>query len=222
MPGGVFNPTHASVQSLLTFAYDLKPYQIVGGPDWMRRDLFHIDARAGFDAPADQIKQMVQALLEVRFKLITHKEQREMSYFALVVARSDGRLGPYLREVPDDCTPAVAAEARKQFPPRPRVDGPLMNFQCVTLSTVVDGMSISATSASSLPIVDETRLRGKFVAEMRASSMVPGNIEPVGSGDPNLPSFTTALEEQLGLKLESRKGPVNVLIIDSVQQPTEN
>ena len=65
MPGGVFDPTRASILSLLTFAYDLKPYQILGGPDWMRRDVFHIDARAGFDAPADQIKQMVPGLVIV-------------------------------------------------------------------------------------------------------------------------------------------------------------
>jgi uncharacterized protein (TIGR03435 family) len=223
MPGGVFNPTRASVLSLLTFAYDLKPYQILGGPDWMRRDVFHIDARAGFDAPADQIKQMVQSLLEDRFKLITHKEQRDMPYLALVVARSDGRLGPYLRELPDDCTPAAAAEARKQFPPRPRVDGPVMSAQCAPMSAVVNTLTALSMSASSPPLVDETNLRGKFVMEMKASSMVPGTIEPpAGASDPSLPSFTTALEEQLGLKLEERRGPIDVLVIDSVQQPTEN
>jgi len=223
MPGGVFNPTRTSVSSLLMFAYDLKPYQILGGPDWVRRDVFHIDARAGFNAPADQIKLMVQSLLEDRFKLITHREQRDMPYYALVIARPDGRLGPYLRSLPDDCTPTAVAEARKQFPPRPRTDGGgLLDMQCATLSGLVDMMSAMAMAESSLPIVDETNRSGKFVMEMRASSMVPSPVASVATSDPSLPSLTTALEEQLGLKLEERRGPVDVLVVDSVQQPTEN
>ena len=221
MPGGVFNPTRASVLSLLTFAYDLKPYQILGGPDWVRRDVFHIDARAGFDAPADQIKQMVQSLLDDRFKLITHRAQRDMPYSALVVARADGRLGPYLRELPDDCTPEAVAEARKEFPPRPRVDGPVMSIQCGTMSSLVDGINALSTAASP-PMVDGTKLRGKFVIEMRASSMIPSPVASVAASDPSLPSFTAALEEQLGLKLEERRGPIDVVVIESVQQPTEN
>ena len=120
-PGGVFSAARANVMSLVRFAYDLKSHQVSGGPDWLRRDMFQVDARAGFDAPADQIKQMVQSLLEDRFKLVTHWEERTMDYFAVVVARSDGRLGPYLRALPDDCTAAAVAEATKQFPPRPNV-----------------------------------------------------------------------------------------------------
>ena len=220
-PGGVFNLTHATVQSLAMFAYDLKPHQIVGSPEWTRRDNFHIDARAGFDASADQVKQMVRSLLETRFKLVARREQRVMQYLAMVVARSDGRLGPYLRKLPDDCSPAMAADARKQFPPRPSTEGPLTYGQCMTVSGMVDLLSALATMSASVPIVDETGLSGKFVYELRAESMIPGAVAS-GSSDPSLPSFTVALEEQLGLKLESQRAEVPVLVIDSVERPSEN
>ena len=179
--------------------------------------MFSIDARAGFDAPADQIKQMVQALLADRFSLVAHRERRDTSYFALVVARSDRRLGPYLREVPDACTSTAVAEARKQFPSRlPLAGAHLTRLRCEPLSALVSLM----TAGSQFPIFDETRLSGKYTMEMRSSSMVPGTV--AAGDDPSVPPLAAALQEQLGLKLESREGPIEVLVVDSIQQPTEN
>ena len=218
LPGGRFSAGRATVQEVLMFAYDLQSYRtIAGGPNWIRRDVFSIDARAGFDAPADQIKQMVQALLADRFKLVAHRERRDLSYFALVVARSDRRLGPYLREVPAECTSTAVAEVRKQFPSRPPLPGAHQtSLRCEPLSALVSLM----TAGSQFPIFDETRLTGKYTMEMRSSSMVPGAM--AAGGDPGVPPLAAALQEQLGLKLESRKGPIDVLVIDSIEQPTEN
>lgn len=217
IPGGGFRASRASVQSLLMFAYDLKSYRtIFGGPEWIRRDRFSIDARAGFDASTDQIKQMVQTLLADRFRLISRREQRDMSHLALVVARSDRRLGPFLREVPADCSAAAIAEARKQFPVRPVTGGHVTRLQCEPISALVELLTLG----SQLPLLDETKLSGKFTLEMKSSSMVPGSV-PTG-GDPSVPPLAAALQEQLGLKLESRKGPLGVLVIDSVSPPTEN
>lgn len=92
--GGVVNVTKITVLSAVVYAYDLKHYQVVGGPDWIRNDRFTISARAGRSVPDAQIKLMLQSLLEDRFKLVTHAEQRDMPFRALVVARADGRLGP--------------------------------------------------------------------------------------------------------------------------------
>src|SRR5688500_11728978 len=78
-PGGTFSSSHITVESLLTFAYDLRwPYQVIGGPDWIRQDMFQMDARAGREVSRDQIKLMVDSLLQDRFKLVFHREQREM------------------------------------------------------------------------------------------------------------------------------------------------
>jgi hypothetical protein len=114
-PGGVFNPTHATVEALVYFAYDLKAGQLTSAPDWVRHDPFQIDARAGGDVPADRIRLMVRSLLEDRFKLVTHREQREMRFQALVRARADGPLGPELSSM-DGCSPAMVNELRRKLP----------------------------------------------------------------------------------------------------------
>src|SRR5688572_25554504 len=98
---GVVTGTHVTVDSLVRFAYGLQGFQVVGAPEWIRRDMFDVDARTAVDAPAAQIRFMVQSLLEDRFKLVTHMERRDMRYAALVLARKDGKLGPYLRRLDD-------------------------------------------------------------------------------------------------------------------------
>ena len=95
-PGGVFSASHATVSALILYAYNLQPFQLTGGPDWARRDHFEISARAAADASAEQVRRMVQALLEERFKLVVHTEQRDIRFQALVPARPGGGLGPYI------------------------------------------------------------------------------------------------------------------------------
>ena len=214
-PGGVFNPTHATVSSLIVFAYELKGFQIVGGPDWIRRDQFEINARAGGDVPANQVRLMVQSLLEDRFKLVAHTERRDMRFLALVLARTDGRLGPYVRSHGEACTPQDADAAIKQFPPRTGPTNSVASGRCADFSAMVDGLA----SQVQMPAFDKTGLSGKFTYEMRyQSSEVPTAGEPRAVSS----AFTDALEEQLGLKLRSDRGPIDVLVVDSVQQPTEN
>jgi len=206
-PGGVFHPTHATIESLLVFAYDLRPYRIVGGPSWVRRDLFEINARAGYDAAADEIKLMVQSLLSDRFKLVIRREQREMRYAALVRARPNGPLGPKLVSL-EECTPAIVNELRRKFPEKypPPTGGGITGCGA---STLADFLTLLGT-----PVIDATGLNGGvyYTLSYRAGA----------DSDSNLPAISTALEEQLGLKLESRRGPVDVLVIESIQPPTGN
>jgi uncharacterized protein (TIGR03435 family) len=218
MPGGVFRAT-ATVQVLIGFAHNLKDLQIVGGPEWIRRDGFEINAKAADpDTTADQIKAMLRTLIEERFALIAETQQRETQHHALVLLRSPDRLGPYLRHFEgDDCTPEAAKNARASFPPREaaRIAG-TASGNCQTMSDLTD----MATMASGLPIIDATGLRGRIVFDLRYGPAVP--IAPGSADEASLPPFAVALEEQLGLKLEQRKGPINVLVIESVQPPTEN
>ena len=210
--GRVFNETHATVESLLMSAYDLRQYQIVGGPEWARTEYFQIDGRAGLDVAIDQLKLMVQSLLEDRFKLVVQQEPRDMNYQALVLARADGRLGPYLQRVGDACTRDTSNEAKQRLPKRPTVTGGRFLSGC---GTGLSGLAGALTRELSTPVIDETRLGGAFLYDLVSGS---------GSqaGDPNLPLLMPALEEQLGLKLERRRGPIPVLVIKSVQRPTEN
>jgi uncharacterized protein (TIGR03435 family) len=221
-PGGVFNPTHATVENLLIFAYDLKPNRYTGGPAWTREERFEITATAGFDAPADQIRLMVQSLLEDRFKLVAHVEPREMRYQALVRARPDGPLGPGLVTM-DRCDAATVIELRRTRPdkyPPPMGNGMISSCAPSGVSTLAEMIALGLET----PVVDETGLQGSFYFSLRSDFRIFPVPASLGASktDPNLPALSTALAEQLGLRLESRRGPVDVLVIDSVQQPTEN
>lgn len=212
-PGRVFNETHATVESLIMSAYDLRQYQIVGGPDWGRAEYFQIDARAALDVSVDQLKLMVQSLLKDRFKLTVHEEQRDMNYQALVLARADGRLGPYLLRVGDFCTSDAFGDAKQRLPKRPVVSGGQFFSGC---GSGLSGLARALTVQFSAPVIDETQLGGAFFYDLVSA--------PLGAQttDPDLPSLMPALEEQLGLKVERRRGPIHVLVIDSVERPTGN
>jgi uncharacterized protein (TIGR03435 family) len=220
-PGGVFSATHSTVLALLIFAYDLPQDRIVGAPEWAARDLFHVDARAGSDASKEQIKLMVRQLLADRFKLAAHIEPRDMRHQALVLSRSDGSVGPSLLRI-DECSAAVVNDLRRNFPeryPRPVGRGVVSSCSSRGLGDLADMLSIG-----SAPVVDATGLTGSFYFTIRSQWDLGGVIlrRPDAEPDSNLPALSTALEEQLGLKLESRRGPVDVLVVDSVLPPTDN
>jgi uncharacterized protein (TIGR03435 family) len=215
-PGGVFNSSHVTVELLLTFAYDLRSYQIIGGPDWVRQDMFQVAARAGNDAPPDQIKLMIGSLLEDRFKMVAHRERREMSVEALVLARRDGRLGPDLLRV-DDCRAAM-----REINKRP----PVLSAQANTLSGCSAGvLGLARTLSLDLylnkPVIDATALDGSFryIVTSRPLMSEPATA---AATDPRYPSLPVALEEQLGIKLESRRMLFETLVIDSIERPSEN
>ena len=210
-PGGLFSATHATLGSLVAFAYDLKPSQIAGLPDWGRRALFEITAKAAGDVADSEMRLMVQSVLAERFGLTMHREKREVRFYALLPARADRRFGPYLRPVNGDCTGAASREAAAQFPPRSsRAGGGIRG--CGDADELVAQLSIVLDA----PVVDETGATGVHVFEMLSAPPAPTG------GDSGATPFATALEEQLGLKLESRRGPLDVLVIEAVRQPTEN
>lgn len=215
LPGGVFNPTHITVESLVVFAYDVKQFQVVGGPDWIRRDLFHVSARAAQDATVDHVRLMVRALLEERFQLTTRREQRELHVEALVWAHSDRRLGTSILPI-DECSAARINEVRQRLPRRPAAPQPGMSSGC---TVGFANLAALLTDLVGSPVVDETGTKDQFFYELRAAPSIPS---PVALSDPSLPALPAALEEQLGLKLESRRTRVEFIVIDSVRPPNPN
>lgn len=201
---GVFNRDNASVLGLIQFAHDLLPFQVVGAPDWTRTQRFDVAARMDLATTPAQTRLMVQSLLEDRFQLKARLESREMRGFALVRSKTT-ELGAMMKPS-QDCSEMVEAPANA--PPRTvRVSG------CLDMT----GMARSVARQLSVPVTDRTNLTGFFSFQMFYA--------PEGTADPaelNAPAFSTALQEQLGLKLESTRGPVDVLVIDSIQPPTEN
>jgi uncharacterized protein (TIGR03435 family) len=217
-PGGRFNADSATVKDLVWFSYGVRHDLIVGGPDWAGQDRFEISAKAETDAPPDQIKLMVRSLLEDRFKLVTHVEQREMRFLALVRARPNGPLGPGLIRI-DECSPAIVNELRRKFPekyPAP-IGGMIGGCSSKGLGDLAQYLSLG----QDIPVIDATGLTDSFYFNLR--SQFTGLSRLTGrETDPNLPALSTALDEQLGVKLEPRRGPVEVRVIDSAQEPEEN
>jgi uncharacterized protein (TIGR03435 family) len=205
----VFYRRNASVAQLIRFAFDLHATQLVGGPDWIRNDGFEVNAKPAGPASEQTMRLMVQSLLEERFELMFHIEERDMRFSVLGLARNDGRLGPHLERCdPEDPPPP------RGFPiPR---GGRVAVQRCGPVSNLV----ASVAGILGTPVVDKTGLQGDWAYDV--SYELPGasaRLEPASVEAVPLP---IALQEQLGLKLESTRGPVNVLIVDSIQQPTEN
>jgi uncharacterized protein (TIGR03435 family) len=235
MPGGRMTATNMPLRQTIVFAYQLAPYQLVGGPGWISTDRFDIVAKIDGDpqpvapgAGIDPMQLALQALLVDRFKLKVHRETREMDIYALVMAKPGGSPGPALKPTTQDCAAQAAAARRGGPPPGPPKPGDpfcgifggpgRLRFGGLPASQLATALG----GQSGRMVVDRTGLTGSWDFELNFApeqrGQAPGADAP--AVDPNAPSFFTAVQEQLGLKLESTKGPVEVLVIDSVEQPT--
>jgi len=229
LPGGRLTVTNNTLRNIIRNAYALQNFQIIGGPDWINVDRWDVVAKAEGDAPPQQMIQMVQTLLADRFKLVVRRETREMPIYALVVARSDGTLGPKLTRSTTDCTAVIAdARARGGAPPRPpdgrvqcgmRVNNGRIQMNAETMVNLVRNLSPIAGRS----IIDRTGLTGGFDLELTWTPDLPSGNAADGPPPANDgPSLFTAMQEQLGLKLDAQRGPVDVLVIDSAVRPVED
>ena len=232
-PGGRVIANNASLKFLIRIAYRVRDFQIIGGPGWITADRWEVEAKSGegiVASPAGQdpnsiseIDLKLQSLLEDRFQLKLHHETRDLPLYVLTVAKD----GPKMR--------AVAPPPQAPPPPAPPVGtdgGPLPGFFRIQPGMVV-GNALSVpqivyviSQLVGRTVTDKTDLNGNFDVRLQfdpqsAEAAGPA-VAPAGASDPTVPSIFTAIQEQLGLKIESTRGPVNVLVIDSVQKPTEN
>lgn len=243
-PGGRFTATNATLRLLVRQAYGLQDFQIVGGPTWLDGDHFDIVAKAEGDiqptlpGTTGPLQLMLRALLVERFKLVAHSETRDLPIYALVLARTDGKLGPSLAKSTTDCAAMAAARGRGGVPPA-LPPGPLAPGQRPMCGIMIGpgkmgggGFPLSQLANTlgqmvQRTVVDRTGLTGIYDFDL---TWTPDQVQqgtgggpPLINGapiDPNGPSIYTAVQEQLGLKLDSQRGPVDVVVIDSVAQPT--
>ena len=217
--GGSFIATNTTLAWIVRFAYDLPDYRLVGGPDWVRRDRFDVEARAGGDASAEEIKRLVKALLEDRFQLVIRQERRQGPVYTLVLARSDRQVGPNLRASAAGCAaPGGPGETNEER--RTPNGGVETRRTCASMSALVASFS----NALQAPVDDKTALMGMWDFELSFTGERRRNANAAAvAQDPNeAPALFTAVQEQLGLKLEPGRGPVDVFVIESAAQPTEN
>jgi bla regulator protein blaR1 len=242
LPGGRFTADNAPFRELLRFAFQVQPFQIEGLPAWANSDRFDVTAKAeGEIAPtqpgqAGPIQFMMRTLLAERFGLVYHEETREMPISVLVLARPDGKLGPGLEKSTTDCQAMFAARRGGGPPPPPPAFGE--KLQCgfrVGPGTISGGASQMTQLAQFLSqnmgriVLDKTGLAGNYdfnitytPDQMPNFNGQPGLAPGFPAIDPNGPPLATAIQEQLGLKLESQRGPVTMFVIDKVSQPTSD
>ena len=226
LPGGRVTITNNTLRNMIRNFYRIQTFQMTGGPDWVDTDRWDIVAKADGDPPPERMLEMVKTLVAERFKLVTHHETRELQIYALVVGKADGRLGPQLHRSTTDCAAIfAAARTRGGAPPAAPRGGPLcgMNMttgRMATSSTTMADLARNLSLVAGRSIVDKTGLTGTFDLELTWAPEVPaGNAADAATDSP---SVFTAVQEQLGLKLDPLRGPVDVLVIDSAARPVSD
>jgi bla regulator protein blaR1 len=207
--GSRFSTTGASLKFLIGIAYEKAPAQVSGGPSWLDTDRFEIDARPDTAVPGlegyKRTKLMLQSLLEERFKLAVHTETRQESVYELVLTKTGSKLKEVSFGVPRQ-------EMRRG---ELLVTSTRLSFVTPIFSTLVQR-----------PVIDKTGLAGvydftlKFRPEPNAAGAAAPDAPPLA--DPEAPGIFTAIQEQLGLRLESAKGPVEILVVDHAEKPEAN
>jgi uncharacterized protein (TIGR03435 family) len=228
--GGRFTATNIPFQFLITLAYQIKDFQLTGAPAWLKSERYDIEAKAAGNPGLDEVEKMVQTLLEDRLQFKFHRETKELPIYALVVAKA-GKLHP----AEGECAPRPDGPLPPPEPGKlPTLCGGFFAFpghisgQKVSIIQLLDPLS----RLTGRNVIDKTNLAGKYDIDLQYTpeqgqfQAPPGGAPPgmpsLPPMDPNGPTLFTALQEQLGLKLESQKGPVEMIVIDSIERPSEN
>jgi uncharacterized protein (TIGR03435 family) len=197
----IYNPTRGrfaidsiTTKALIAYAYDVREFQISGGPNWVGSEEYNIVAKPQGEPSNEKILAMTRSLLAERFNLTLHHESKEMPVLALTVAKGGPRLHP--------------SEATGG----PEVRG---GRGRLVARNVTMGMLAAQLAGRVLdrPVLDRTEIAGKFDVDLEWTPVERADLGP---------SIFTALQEQLGLKLETQKGVVDVLVIDHVERPSAN
>lgn len=240
-PNGGINISNMPLKEMIVLAWQIQPFQVSGGPSWIESLRWDITATGNHKFNPDEMPLLVQSLLLDRFQLKIHHETKDLPVYALVLANKDGKLGPQLIPSKEgSCTPF---DPSKPLPPPGRDPGKPPAMGCGGMfmgldrlgatSITIDRMIPMLSRMLGRTVIDKTGLTGKYDAQMQwtpdpaqlQQMAPPGGLPPnmpAPQIDPNGPSLFTALQEQLGLKLESQKGPVDIVVIDSVEKPSEN
>jgi uncharacterized protein (TIGR03435 family) len=209
-PGWRLRITDMTLKSLISYAYSVREHQVSGGPNWRDSNRYDIDAKpdSAFPFPAvppspandPAIRLMAQSLLAERFQLTIHREIKESPVYELVLAKG----GSKLKEAKETATSVSGGRA-------------LIHGQAAPMSMVVAMLERTVERS----VIDKTGLTGKYDFELKWTPDAARNVEGADA-PPEFPSLLTALQEQLGLRLRSAKGPAEVIVIDHAEKPEAN
>jgi uncharacterized protein (TIGR03435 family) len=195
--------TNVTVRHVIWNAFNVQDFEVSGGPGWLSTERFDITAKSDSNPTPDQMREMLRTLLADRFNLKAHRVQQDQPIYVLVIPRSDGTLGPQLIATPGPCDPAQPA----------RVCGfSVGNGTMASNAATIPRLAEELTGMVERRVVDRTGLTGLYQVRLQWAP----------DGQAELPSLFTAVQEQLGLKLEPQRGPANVLVIDSAERPVDD
>jgi len=202
---GSLSMRNVTLKNAVRWAYHVSEYQVLG-PDWLDSARYNIVARVSAPASEEQLELMLQSLLADRFKLVLHHQSKELQVYVLSV----GKNGPKLQES------TSAGESS--------IDTQMDRMSVVVQRTPLSQMIDMLTPVLGAPVLDMTGLKGKYDITVNLAEYLADMQFAGGGGAPDpLAIVKAALEEKLGLKLESRKMPLDVLVVDSAEKiPTEN
>jgi uncharacterized protein (TIGR03435 family) len=234
MPGGGLRTTGTTLKFLITFAYDVRDFQVSGGPGWINSDRFDIMAKSDRDASesapddlskmtdaqmktgVEQMRAKLQALLADRFQLTIHHETKDQPVYALVIGKNGSKL--------KESEVKQGGDRRRMM----RMGRSELNAEGVAIDMLTNTLS----NVLGRPVIDRTGLKGNYDFKLTWTpdpgqaggfgGPPPPGVEAPPPPDPNGPSIFTAVQEQLGLRLESQKGPVDLIVIDKVEKLSEN
>lgn len=213
-PGGQFAATNTTLSSLIELAYGVRGDQVLGGPDWIRRDRWDVLAKTETEVPFETVRMMLRRLLTDRFALRLRHQQRVMPVFELRLARADRRLGKGLRSVSSACRADPNEKPAANVPARGSkaviTDLDTTRGRCVPLSLLVANIS----SRLETTVVDRTGLTGAWDFDFTAATDTAAADLPAGARTDS-PSLFAALPEQLGLTLQRARGPVPVIVVEA-------
>jgi uncharacterized protein (TIGR03435 family) len=220
-PGGErYLASNVSLKIMITVAYRIRAEQVSGGPAWMDSEGFDMNAKAERPSSLEELHAMLQDLLADRFKLRFHRESKEMPMYALTVDKDGPKLTPH--------------EARSAGDPwiEPKVDPSSDGRLKMTWHATFAPMDFFAWRLSSFmdrPVVDETNLKGSYDFDLSFIQELPqpqggpaGTVVLPGRLDGSNSTIAESMRQQLGLRLERQKGPVEILVIDQAEKPVEN
>lgn len=193
--------TNNSLRQMIIAAYRIRDYQL-SGPEWLRSERFDIDAKAPFGTPESQLMPMLQTLLKDRFKLETHKETKEFPVYGLVPSKAGFRLQP------------VAGKGSSMDSNSDEKGGKL-----VAESTNMDRLAAWLSTHEDRPVVNMTGISGAYSFSLNYTL----ENDKADADTPRYPILPLAIQDQLGLRLEKRTAPVEVLVVDHAERvPVEN
>ena len=200
LPGGRFHASDTWIKYVVERAWDLKDYQVSGGPAWITSDRFDIDAKAADTGAGEpQMRLMLQTLLAERLQLSIRQDTKEFFVYDLVVAKG----GPKIKAL----KPGDKSNCRRD------------NSEICGLRTMQQ-LADFLTNVAGRPVFDKTEIQGNY--DLLLNFDVYDVRNQPGPPDYNKPPLAIALQEQLGLKWEPRKASLPVLVIESIHRPTEN